>query len=199
MKSTRLEAFSDGVLAIIITIMVLELHAPEGSSFEDLVHTAGLPLLTYVISFAYIGIYWTNHHHLFQVVERVDGRVLWTNLHLLFWLSLFPFTTGWMDDTGLSRVPVLVYGVNLLVAALAYALLERVLLRSHDPDSRLRRAVGHDTKAVASPILYAIGILAALLGDLLPAHLGVLIALGCYVGVALMWIVPDRRLERTLA
>lgn len=179
--------------------MVLELHEPEGSSLGDLVHTAGLPLLTYLISFAYIGIYWTNHHHLFQVVERIDGRVLWTNLHLLFWLSLFPFTTGWMDDTRLSRIPVLVYGVNLLVAALAYALLERVLLRGHDPDSRLRRALGRDIKVAISPILYAVGILAALLDGILPAHVGVVIALGCYVGVALMWIVPDPRMERSVA
>lgn len=198
MSSTRLEAFSDGVLAIIITIMVLELRAPEGPTLADLVHTTGLPLLTYVVSFAYVGIYWANHHHLFQAVERIDGRVLWPNLHLLFWLSLFPFTTGWMDDSGLARIPVLVYGVNLLAAALAYALLEQVLLHRPDADSRLRRALNRDAKLIASPILYALGILAALLGDVLPDHLGVIIALGCYVAVALIWIVPDRRVERSL-
>ncbi|MFT8395261.1 TMEM175 family protein [Propionibacterium sp.] len=198
MPSTRLEAFSDGVLAIIITIMVLELHPPEGASWQDLVHTSGLSLLTYVVSFAYVGIYWVNHHHLFQLVEKIDGKVLWANLFLLFWLSLFPFTTAWMDDTRLARIPVLVYGVDLLLAAAAYALLEHVLMTRHGSDSVFHQTLNRDVKTIISPVLYGVGILAALCASSLPPRAGVIIALGCYVLVALMWIVPNPRVERSL-
>ena len=147
MRTSRLEAFSDGVLAIIITIMVLELDAPEGSTLADLRQAAGLGLLTYVLSFVYIGIYWSNHHHLFQLVDRVDGLVLWANLLLLFFLSLYPFTTAWMDQTRLEhQTPVVVYGVNLLLAAVAYSVLELAIFRANGPDSRARAALGGDTK-----------------------------------------------------
>ena len=198
MSSSRLEAFSDGVLAIIITIMVLELHTPEGSSFSDLVHGTGLGFLTYVLSFAYVGIYWTNHHHLFQVVEHVTGSVLWANLNLLFWLSLLPLTTDWMDVTRLARVPVMVYGVDLALAALSWLILVRVL-RHHQPaGSPLDRALGNAHKTRLSPLLYAVGIAAAALADFLPPYVGVLVALAMYMVTGLLWAIPDRNVERVV-
>jgi uncharacterized membrane protein len=188
-RTNRLEAFSDGVLAIIITIMVLELHVPEGETLHDLWETTGLGLLTYLLSFVYIGIYWSNHHHLFTVVDRVDGGVLWANLHLLLWLSLYPFTTAWMDETDLARTPTVVYGVNLLGAAMAYYVL--VLSIERLPGGRrLREALGRDLKGKISPLLYLLGIALAFVEP----WLGVL----PFVAVAAIWLVPDRRVERYL-
>ncbi|HEY2549178.1 MAG TPA: TMEM175 family protein [Streptosporangiaceae bacterium] len=197
MPTSRLEAFSDGVLAIIITIMVLELKVPEGHRFADLVHTTGGGLLTYLLSFVYVGIYWNNHHTMFRLVRRVTGGVLWANLALLFCLSLFPFTTEWLDRSGFAQTPVVIYGVNLAVAATAYFVLQTVIIRHQGPESSLRRAVGTDVKGKASPVFYLVGIVSALAID--PAtHIGIGIALACYVAVAIMWIVPDRRITRVL-
>ena len=196
MKTTRLEAFSDGVLAIIITIMVLELKVPEEPTLDALEHTAGTGLLTYLLSFVYIGIYWNNHHHMFQLTERVSGAVLWANLHLLFWLSLFPFTTAWMDESGFARMPVVVYGVNLLAAAIAYFVLQTMILRAQ-PESPLRRALGRDVKGKISPVLYLAGIVTGVFitEDSIVATL---VAVGFYVLVAIIWLVPDRRIERAI-
>ncbi|MFI7602079.1 TMEM175 family protein [Actinoplanes sp. NPDC049681] len=192
MRTSRLEAFSDGVLAIIITIMVLELKVPEDHHIHDLVRTTGLGLLSYLLSFIYVGIYWNNHHHMFHVVRRVSGGVLWANLALLLCLSLFPFTTAWVDESRLARDPVVLYGLNFLAAAIAYFILQKVIIRAEGPDSALRRALGTDFKGKASPVVYLIGIIAALtLGTA-----GVVIALASYVVVAIVWIVPDRRIAR---
>ena len=192
MTTSRLEAFSDGVLAIAITVMVLELTPPhvEDPSWHDLFHTTGVGLLTYILSFVYVGIYWSNHHHLFQLVDHVDGTLLWANLHLLFWLSLFPFTNSWLDESDVARVPTIVYLVNLLAAAIAYFLLQQAIFRTPSGD-RARRALGTDLKGKISPVLYLAGILLALwepVAGLVPA-----------VVVAAMWLVPDRRVERFLA
>ena len=190
MRTNRLEAFSDGVLAIIITIMVLELNVPEGHTLHDLWDETGVSFLTYVLSFVYIGIYWNNHHHMFQLCEKITGPVLWANLHLLFWLSLYPFTTAWMDETDLARTPLVVYGLNLLAAAVAYYLLQRAIFRSPGGD-RLRQALGRDLKGKISPVIYVAGILLAFVHPLL--------AVACYVAVAVIWLVPDRRVERFVA
>lgn len=198
MSTGRLEAFSDGVLAIIITIMVLELKVPEGHDFAALRHTTGTGFLSYLLSFVYVGIYWNNHHHVFQLTDHVTGAVLWSNLHLLFWLSLIPFTTGWMDESGFARLPVMLYGLNFFIAAVAYAILQATIIRSQGDDSRLRQAIGRDLKGRASPILYIVGIAsAALLDD--DSRIGIGLALACYVAVAVMWLVPDRRIERVIA
>src|ERR1700722_12381605 len=154
MRTSRLEAFSDGVLAIVITVMVLELREPSGPSLADLWHSTGTSLLSYLLSFVYIGIYWTNHHHMFQLTERVTGGILWANLGLLFCLSLFPFTTDWTDTTGYARTPVVVYGVNLLLDGLAYYVLQTVIIRSQGLHSALRRAIGRDLKGKISPLGY---------------------------------------------
>ncbi|HSC59184.1 MAG TPA: TMEM175 family protein [Gemmatimonadales bacterium] len=189
MGTTRLEAFSDGVIAIIITIMVLELRVPHSADFADL--GALWPVfLSYVMSFVYVGIYWNNHHHMLHVVHKVTGGVLWANLHLLFWLSLTPFVTAWMGENHFAPVPTALYGVVLLMAAIAYWILQRRILLSEGPDSLLARAVGTDLKGKASPILYLIAIPAA--------FVSVWISAACYVGVALWWLVPDRRIERVL-
>ena len=190
MRTNRLEAFSDGVLAIIITIMVLELHVPEGHTLHDLWETTGVGFLTYVLSFVYIGIYWNNHHHMFQLCGQVSGPVLWANLHLLFWLSLYPFTTRWMDESDLARTPTVVYGVNLLAAAVAYYVLEQLMMRLPDGD-RLREAVGNDLKGKLSPLLYVSGILLCFVDPRL--------GLVPFVAVAVIWLVPDRRIESYLA
>lgn len=190
METNRLEAFSDGVLAIILTIMVLELHTPEEHTLRSLVDDTGIGFLTYVLSFVYIGIYWNNHHHLFQLGRAVGGAVLWANLHLLFWLSLYPFTTRWMDQSRLALVPTVVYGVNLLAAALGWHLLQRAISRQPG-GHRVREALGSDVKGKLSPVLYAFGIGLAFVEPWL--------ALVPYAGVALMWLVPDRRVERYLA
>ena len=189
MRTSRLEAFSDGVLAIIITIMVLELKVPHEPTLEALRGSA-TGFLTYLLSFVYIGIYWNNHHHMFHVVEHVSGAVLWANLHLLFWLSLFPFTTAWMDETDLARTPLVVYGVNLLAAAVAYYVLQQTIYRTPGGD-RLRTALGRDVKGKVSPLIYLAGILLAFVQPWL--------AMACYVSVAVMWLVPDRRVERFVA
>ncbi len=152
MRTNRLEAFSDGVLAIIITIMVLELKVPTEPTLRSLRQTTGSSLLAYLLSFVYVGIYWNNHHHLFQIVERIRGGVLWANLHLLFWLSLYPFTTSWMDGTGFQRVPVIVYGADLMGAAIAYYILQSVVVRAEGEQSALRSALGADVKGKLSPL-----------------------------------------------
>jgi uncharacterized membrane protein len=189
MRTSRLEAFSDGVLAIIITIMVLELRVPEGPRLADLGDSA-TGFLTYLLSFVYIGIYWNNHHHMFHVVNQIDGAVLWANLHLLFWLSLYPFTTAWMDQTDLARTPLVVYGVNLLAAAVAYYVLQLSILRTPG-GAVLRQALGRDLKGKTSPAIYLAGIVLAFVSSWL--------AVACYVAVAVMWLIPDRRVERFLA
>jgi uncharacterized membrane protein len=191
MGTGRLEAFSDGVLAIIITIMVLELKVPHEPTWHALGDSA-TGLLTYLLSFVYIGIYWNNHHHMLQLCERVNGAVLWANLHLLFWLSLLPFTTAWMDEFDVARVPVVVYGANLLAAAIAYFVLQQAIVALEGPDSRLRRAVGRDAKGKASPVIYLLGIAAA-------AFLAPWLGVALFTVVALVWLVPDRRLERFVA
>ncbi|OHV33548.1 MULTISPECIES: TMEM175 family protein [Pseudofrankia] len=197
MRTSRLEAFSDGVLAIIITIMVLELKIPEGHDFAALRHAAGSGLLTYLLSFVYVGIYWNNHHHMFQLTRQVTGAVLWANLGLLFFLSLFPFTTAWMDESKFAHSPVVLYGVNLMLAAIAYYVLQMIIIRGQGSDSPLRRAVGRDVKGKISPVLYLTGILCAQLVD--PhGHVGVVIAVACYAAGALMWLIPDRRIEHAV-
>jgi TMEM175 potassium channel family protein len=189
MPKGRLEAFSDGVLAIIITIMVLELEVPHGSDMAALRPLVPV-FLSYVLSFVYLGIYWNNHHHMLQATRQVTGLVLWANLHLLFWLSLFPFVTGWMGENHFAALPTAVYGVVLLLAAVAYYLLQGAILRSEGRDSLLAEAVGGDLKGKASPLCYAVAIPLAFVSPW--------IANGLYVAVALMWLVPDRRIERLL-
>jgi uncharacterized membrane protein len=189
MTRNRLEAFSDGVIAIIITIMVLELHPPEGTGLSDLLQLAP-HLLGYLLSFVFVGIYWNNHHHLLHIVDRVDGKVLWANMHLLFWLSLVPFVTAWMGKQHAAPVAVAAYGIVLLAAAIAYTILTRALLALHPSDSRLARALGADWKGKASVVAYAVAVAVAF------AERWVAIAL--YVAVALVWLVPDRRIERAL-
>jgi uncharacterized membrane protein len=194
MNKNRLEAFSDGVMAIIITVMVLELkvpHAPEGQAptLEELLEVWPV-FLSYVLSFVYVGIYWNNHHHMFHVVRHVSGGVLWANLHLLFWLSLVPFTTGWMGENHFAQWPVLLYGVNLLGCALSYTILLRFLIHTNGKDSPLQRAVGGDWKGNVSLAIYILGIGLALVQP----WLGV----ACYMAVAFIWFIPDKRIERVL-
>ena len=189
MGKGRLEAFSDGVIAILITIMVLELKVPHGTDL-----TALRPLIpvfgSYALSFVYLGIYWNNHHHLIHTAKQVNGSILWANLHLLFWLSLVPFATAWMGENHFAPIPVALYGVSLLMPAIAYYLLTRVLIRRHGPDSHLAQAVGRDFKGQVSILAYLAGVVVACR---LPA-----VAMALYVLVALMWLVPDRRIERVL-
>ena len=195
MRTRRLEALSDGVLAIIITIMVLGLKVPEGHHLSDFVHTTGVGMLTYLLSFVYVGIYWNNHHHMFHLVRQASGGMLWANLALLFCLSLFPFTTAWMDESRFAQTPVVIYGLNLLTAATAYSALQTVIIRQQGPESPLRQAVGTDIKAKISTGFYLAGILSALAIDR-SGRAGVGMALACFVGSAIMWIVPDRRIDR---
>jgi len=190
MEKNRLEAFSDGVLAIVITIMVLELKVPHGEDFEHLAKLWPV-FLSYVLSFIYVGIYWNNHHHMMQTSRSVNGAVLWANLHLLFWLSVIPFTTGWMGENHFARVPTVLYGCNLLASAIAYFVLQYSLIRHQGADSLLKTAVGRDAKGKVSPALYILGIAAAWF--ITPA-----VGLLLFVVVALMWLVPDRRMERVL-
>ena len=190
MSKGRLEAFSDGVIAIIITIMVLEMKAPQGTELVSL--RPLIPVfLSYMLSFVFLGIYWSNHHHLFQAVRQVNGRVLWANLHLLFWLSLVPFVTGWMGESHMAAWPVALYGIVQLLAGIAYFILTRVLLSDHAPDSALATAIGRDFKGKASVVIYAVAILLAFLSPPL--------ACAVYVVVAVLWLVPDRRIEKALA
>jgi uncharacterized membrane protein len=190
MEKNRLEAFSDGVLAIIITIMVLELKVPHGIQL-----TALKPLLpvflSYVLSFIYLGIYWNNHHHMLHTVKRVSGGILWANLHLLFWLSLFPVTTGWMGENHFASTPTAVYGAVLLMAAIAYFILQRVIITKQGQDSLLARAIGIDWKGKLSPPLYFIAVPLAFVSPW--------ISCGIYAFVAFIWLIPDRRIERVLS
>ena len=185
----RLEAFSDGVVAILITILVLELKVPHGSDPADLLPV--LPVfLCYVLSFIYLGIYWNNHHHMLHATERVSGGILWANLHLLFWLSLIPFATGWMGENNFAAAPTALYGLVLLMAAMAYELLKRTIIADQGDHSLLAAAVGRDLKGKLSPLLYAVAILLAALDPRLSQAI--------YVLVALIWLVPDRRIARVL-
>ncbi len=186
MGKGRLEAFSDAVIAIIITIMVLELKVPHGDRLHDL-----LPLLpvflSYVLSFVYVAIYWNNHHHMLHACTTVTGTILWANLHLLFWLSLFPFATGWMGENHFAALPTALYGVVLLMAAIAYYVLQQAIIRAQGPESILQKAVGRDWKGKLSPVLYVMAIVATLVSPW--------IAQAIFVTVALMWLIPDRRIE----
>ena len=190
MNTTRLEAFSDGVIAIIITIMVLELKVPHGADLAALKPMIP-PFLGYVLSFTYVGIYWNNHHHLLHTAKKVNGAILWANLNLLFWLSIFPVVTGWVGENHGASVPTALYGVVLLLAALAYWALQRTIIAAQGPGSLLRRAVGVDVKGRISPALYALGVLLAFRTPALSQ--------GLYLLVALLWLVPDRRIEQVLA
>ncbi|MCE3279000.1 MAG: rane protein containing [Bacteroidetes bacterium] len=189
MKTSRLEAFSDGVLAIIITIMILEIKVPEGDSLQDL-----LPIvpkfITYLLSFIYLAIYWNNHHHLWQAVEHVNGKILWANLHLLFWLSLFPFTTGWMGENHFSSYPVALYGIILLMASIAWAILARQIIKEEGIDSKVGKALNKNNKVKFSIILYATGVIVSLFQPIL--------SISFYVIVAVLWFIPDKRIEKTL-
>jgi uncharacterized membrane protein len=189
MTKNRLEAFSDGVIAIIITIMVLEIKVPHG---ENLVALKPLlpVVLSYILSFIYVGIYWNNHHHMFHTIERVSGSTLWANMHLLFWLSLIPFATAWMGENHFAAAPMAMYGAILFMCAVAYSILQRVLIARHDHNNLLARAVGKDLKGYASLALYLIAIPGAFIHPVIA---------GCiYTFVALMWLIPDKRIERTL-
>ena len=189
MERDRLTAFTDGVLAIIVTIMVLEMRPPHGATLRDL---AGLwpVFLSYVLSFVYIGIYWNNHHHFFHLVKTVDGAVLWANLHLLFWLSLVPFATAWMGENQFAPAPTALYGLALLMPSIAWLVMQSVIVRQQGPESPLRRALGRDLKGKVSPFLYLTGIALAFVST---AAAGLL-----YTAAALMWLIPDRRVETTL-
>jgi len=189
MKTTRLEAFSDGVLAIIITIMVLELKVPHGVDLAALKPVLPV-LLSYVLSFIYLGIYWNNHHHLFQATEQVSGGILWANLHLLFWLSLFPFTTAWMGQNHIAPTPTAVYGFVLLMAAIAYEILQLVIITKQGRESFLALAVGKDWKGKLSPVLYLAAIPLAFVSSWIASAL--------YAFVALLWLIPDPRIEKAL-
>jgi uncharacterized membrane protein len=189
MGKGRIEAFSDGVIAIIITIMVLEIHVPNGFDLDALKPVAPV-FFAYVLSFIYVGIYWNNHHHMFHLVQRVDGRVMWANLHLLFWLSLLPAVTHWIGNSHLAPWPTALYGAILVLSAIAYFILTRALLRIHGPESPLARAVGRDVKGAISVVLYLLGIASAFY---LPAA-----SVSLYALTAAIWLVPDKRVERVL-
>ena len=193
MNKTRLEAFSDGVLAIIITIMVLEIKVPHGVDFNSLKPI--LPILpvflSYILSFIYVGIYWNNHHHMMHTVKQVSGGILWANLHLLFWLSLIPFVTAWIGENHFAPFPMTMYGVILLMCAVAYFILQALILKKHGPDSVLSKAIGKDIKGKLSPVFYILGIIASSFNGL--------IAGGFYVLVAIMWLIPDNRIEKIVA
>lgn len=189
MVTNRMEAFFDGVVAIIITIMVLEMKVPHGDSIEALSPLIPV-LLSYILSFLYLGIYWNNHHHMMHACEAATGSMLWANLHLLFWLSLIPFTTGWMGENHFATLPAAAYGAVLLMAAIAYWILQQRIIASQGKDSILRTAIGNDRKGKLSPGLYVVGIILAFLSPWM--------SIAIYVSVALMWVAPDRRIERVL-
>jgi uncharacterized membrane protein len=190
MTTGRMEAFSDGVIAIIITIMVLEMKVPHGDGLKEL--RPLLPVfLSYVLSFVYVGIYWNNHHHLLHACTAVTGAILWANLHLLFWLSLFPFTAGWMGENHFTALPTALYALVLLMAAIAYFVLQQVIIREQGPDSILRKAIGRDWKGKLSLVLYIVAIVATLRSSW--------IAQAIFVIAALIWLIPDRRIEKRLA
>jgi uncharacterized membrane protein len=186
MGTGRLEAFSDGVFAILITILVLELKVPHGTDVGALAPLVPT-FLSYVLSFVYLGIYWNNHHHMLHLCARINGRILWANLHLLFWLSLLPFATGWMGENHFAPLPTAAYGIVLLAAAVAYLVLQEAIIREQGPGSALARAVGRDLKGKLSPVLYGVAVAAA--------YWRVWLAHAVYVAVALTWLVPDRRIE----
>ena len=190
MSKNRMEAFSDGVIAIIITIMVLELKVPRGENFQALVPLIPV-FLSYVLSFVYVGIYWNNHHHMLHTCDRVTGPMLWANLHLLFWLSLFPFATGWMGENHFAGTTSAFYGVVLLMAAVAYLILQRLIIASQGRDSLLKKAVGSEWKGKLSSVLYVVAILTAFWSHW--------VSQAIYVLVALFWLIPDRRIERVLS
>jgi uncharacterized membrane protein len=190
MSTGRMEAFSDGVLAILITIMVLELPIPHGTTWAAL-HEAWPVLLCYVLSFVYLGIYWNNHHHMLHATERVSGSILWANLHLLFWLSLVPFTTAWMGENHFAAVPTACYGIVLLAAAIAYYVLQTLIVREQGEQSVVAHAIGRDLKGKLSPVIYLIGIGVSFVVSW--------VGFAVYSVVALIWLVPDRRLERLIA
>ncbi len=189
MSTGRMEAFSDGVIAILITVMVLELPTPHGTTWGALHHALPV-LLTYVLSFVYLGIYWNNHHHMLQATYRVNGAILWANMHLLFWLSLVPFTTAWMGENHFAPVPTAAYGIVLLAAAVAYYLLQTTIIRDQGEGSLLAAAVSRDLKGKISPFLYITGIVLCAVDARL--------SIAVYTVVALIWLIPDRRLERTI-
>jgi uncharacterized membrane protein len=189
MGKGRIEAFSDGVIAIIITIMVLELKVPHGAELENLRELTPI-FLSYVLSFTYVGIYWNNHHHLFQAVSRVTGGILWANLHVLFWLSLFPFTTGWMGENHFSTWPVAVFGVNLAMAAVAFTILVFTIIADHGKDSAIAKAIGSDSKGKISLACYLTAIPLAFFAPW--------ISMALYTVVALIWLIPDRRIEKVI-
>ena len=190
MSRTRLEAFSDAVIAIVMTIMVLELRPPHEATLEAI--RPLIPVfLSYALSFVYLGIYWNNHHHMFTVVERVNGKILWANLHLLFWLSLFPFMTAWLGESGFGEVAAAGYGATSLLAAIAYFILQLTIISEQGSESKLAQAIGRDLKGKVSPLLYLAGIFVASLNRW--------VSVGIYVFVALMWLIPDRRIETALA
>ncbi len=189
MKTNRLEAFSDGVLAIIITIMVLELKVPEETDFRSLIPKIPI-FISYLISFIYLGIYWNNHHHLFQITEKVNGNILWANLHLLFWLSLIPFTTSWIGENYHAYAPVTLYGIVLLMSAIAYFILQKEILNHHEKDFALRKAVGKDTKGKLSVVIYLVAIVLSFFNTWA--------AIACYFVVAVIWFIPDRRIEKNI-
>jgi len=189
MKTNRLEAFSDGVIAIIITIMVLEMKVPHSQELSALLPV--LPVfLSYVLSFVYLGIYWNNHHHMLHTTQSVTGPILWANLHLLFWLSLIPFSTGWMGENHFAKAPTAIYGLVLLMAAIAYFILQSRIIAAQGPESILKKAIGKDWKGKLSPVLYVIALPMAFWWEW--------ISLGLYIIVALIWLIPDRRIERVL-
>lgn len=189
MNTTRLEAFSDGVLAIIITIMVLELKTPEEVTSRALIPTIPI-FLSYLISFIYLGIYWNNHHHLLQITQKVNGKILWANLHLLFWLSLIPFTTSWIGENHTASVPVALYGFVLLMSAVAFFILQGAIIKNHDDDFVLRKAIGKDIKGKMSLVFYLTG--------LLLSFVNTWSAIAFYIIVAIMWFIPDRRIEKNM-
>ncbi len=189
MEKNRLEAFSDGVIAIIITIMVLEMKVPHGHDFEALKPVVPV-FLSYILSFIYVGIYWNNHHHLLQICKGVNGGIMWANLHLLFWLSLFPFVTGWAGEKPFTVLPSVLYGCILLLAAVAYCILQRLILRAHGRASKFAESFGNDIKGKLSMVLYGAGIGTSFFSPQIAALI--------YIAVALMWLVPDRRIEAAL-
>ena len=190
MTKDRLETFSDGVIAILITIMVLELKIPHGADWESLRPVAPV-FLTYVLSFIYLGIYWNNHHHMLYATDQINGKILWANMHLLFWLSLVPFTTGWMGENHFAPLPTAVYGVVLLAAAIAYYILQKLIIAQQGPNSKLKAALGRDIKGKISPVVYIVAIALAFVNQWISDAL--------YVLVAFMWLVPDKRIESKLS
>ena len=189
MNNGRLEAFSDGVIAIIITIMVLEIKVPHGEEFADLIPLVPV-VLSYILSFIYIGIYWNNHHHMMHTVKSVTGSILWANLHLLFWLSLVPFVTGWMGENHFSSKPMALYGFVLLMSGVAYFILQGIIIKSQGKNSILSKAIGNDLKGKVSPVLYIIAIASSWISQWIAGTI--------YVMVALLWLIPDKRIERVM-